>query len=535
MNEFHCRHLPYTETAQFSKIVLDYLEQKPELRPLFQFEPHWEGMQSQALSRQSFAEADRALLVEVLLEQNRDLPNNQLVLSHIEALRSSHTFTITTGHQLCVFTGPLYFLYKVAHVIKLCAEAKTRWPHLHCIPVFWMASEDHDFEEVNHVNVSGQKLKWNKIAKGAVGRLDLEGLEALIEDLSKHIGNGKRQNELITLFKEAYQGSQNLSQATRKLVHALFGQEGLVIIDPDDKRLKGLMVNIFEKELVDQAAFKASAPVQGLLNARYGQQALIRPINLFYLDQSRERLEATPNGFTTTGQNAKTWTQAQLLEELRQQPERFSPNVILRPLYQERILPNLAYVGGGGELAYWLQLKGIFDFFEVPYPILVLRNSFMFTEAFAEKTKQKLQLIDADLFQKPEQVLNRFIEEHSTEDLHLLEAKTALDGLYQKLMAEALRLQNGMPGAVEAEFKRQNRGLDRLRKKLFKAEKRKHQDRLESLEKLHKSLFPNGVLQERHANFTDFYLLYGSGFLEAIHQYSRHLDSAFCIISPKYD
>jgi len=317
-----------------------------------------------------------------------------LTRQNIELLHHENTFTITTSHQLNLFTGPLYFLYKIISVINLTNELKAAYPENNFVPVYWMATEDHDFDEINYFNFKGKKVQWSRQASGAVGRLNTEDLDKVLDVFTANLGFGANSNGIKKLFKCAYLDHKNLADATRFLANELFGIYGLVIVDADDRDLKSLFAPYVKKELTEQTSFtKVSETNEKINSLGFNVQVNPREINLFYLKEDlRERI-VEQNGTYFVNDTDISFTKSELLAELEKHPERFSPNVIMRPLYQEVILPNLCYIGGGGELAYWFQLKSYFKAVNVPFPMLLLRNSVLVkTAKQSEKLKKSKYL-----------------------------------------------------------------------------------------------------------------------------------------------
>ena len=341
----------YQNSGYFSKLIVDYLDEKSELQSLYNRFPKIENFQGQIDEKsKNFPFENREILVSALEKQYENFEISKSTSQNIQLLKLSNSYTITTGHQLNLFTGPLYFLYKIATTINLCKELKQKYPTQNFVPIYWMATEDHDFDEINYFNFKDQKFRWNRESKGPVGRLSTEGLDLVYEAFSKEIGLGNNAKYLLDLFKKSYLEHQNLATATRFLANELFKNEGLVIIDADAKELKKLFVPYVKRELVEQTSFHKVNEILPKLEA-YNIQVNPREINLFYIqNELRERI-IFENGNYTINNTTLKFSEKELLIELENNPENFSPNVILRPLYQEIILPNLCYIGGGGEIA----------------------------------------------------------------------------------------------------------------------------------------------------------------------------------------
>jgi len=380
--------IPYSQTGYFSKLMIDYLNQDDRLSPLYHRFPTLENFKLQIEEKQqAFPLHHRAILVQQLTKQYASTDTSSATSQHIQQLGNSNTFTVVTGHQLNLFTGPLYFLYKIISTINLCKELKATYPEHHFVPVYWMATEDHDFEEINYFNFNRIKFQLNKEVSGPVGRLSTEGLEAVFEHFKQHLTHGNNAKQLVSWFENAYLRHDNLADATRYLANELFKEQGLVIVDGDDTVLKQLFIPHIKEELQNQSSIQAVEESFPILKD-YLIQVNPREINLFYIENGlRERIIFEDNVYKVLHTDIQ-FTQEEILHLVDTHPEKFSPNVILRPLYQEVILPNLCYIGGGGELAYWLELKKVFEVHNTPFPMLLLRNSVLLaTENKIKKEK----------------------------------------------------------------------------------------------------------------------------------------------------
>jgi bacillithiol biosynthesis cysteine-adding enzyme BshC len=392
-----------------------------------------------------------------------------------------------------------------------------------------MATEDHDFDEINYFNFNDKKIKWNSKQSGAVGRFETEGLDVVLEEINTFFGSSNPANELKELFKNAYLENKNLADATRFLANDLFGKYGLVILDADCKELKQQFTPYIKDELLHQSSFKKVSETIAKLSD-YKIQVNPREINLFYLtDNSRERI-VFENDLYKINNTKITFSENEILQELIDFPEKFSPNVILRPLYQEVILPNLCYVGGGGELAYWLELKSTFDYHNITFPMLLLRNSVVLATKKQEQKLDKLNLDWQDLFLKQQELINQQTAKLSEISIDFSTQKLFLQNQFDDLYKIALQTDKSFEGAVKAQEKKQLNGLENLEKRLLKAQKRKYNTGLTDVMKLQNELFPNQSLQERQVNFSEIYLEYGSGFIAKLVQELQPLVSNFRVV-----
>ena len=528
--EYHCHTLPYKNTRYFSGLVTDYLEAKDAVKPFVQDFPSMEALQ-QAVIRRDALPVDREALVAVLHDQYRHLPVYEAVHEQIEALRQPNTYTVVTAHQPNIFTGHLYFVYKIVHAINLAAQLNQEMPGKHFVPVYYMGAEDNDLEEIGTVHLFGNTYRWASGEKGATGRMKAATLKPILDDIFRYFGPpGEAADELKAILEQAYLHHETLAEATAYLVNFLFGEYGLVVINPDDARLKRAFIPVMKDELLNHNAYGIVTETSQQLEAQYKAQAFPREINLFYLhDQLRERIVREGDTWKVNDTNI-SFTEETLLQELEAHPERFSPNVILRGLYQETILPNVAFVGGGGELAYWLQLKGIFDFYKVPFPVLLLRNSVLWSDAKSAGIIRALGLSWEDAFGKPEALFEQYVQQHGDHAWQLQAQREALTQLTDGIREKAAALDTTLIESTAASHTRMMKQLDRLEHKLFKAEKRKFETVERKISGFKQKLFPAGSLQERYDNFIPFYLEHGRGFIDALLKAQEPMGTEFLIV-----
>lgn len=522
--------ISYQNSGYFSKLIVDYLDQKPELQSLYHRFPTLENLKLQAEEKaQNFPFENRGILASALEKQYYGVSISEATKTNIQLLREENTFTITTGHQLNLFTGPLYFLYKIVSAINLSRELKAANPDLNFVPVYWMATEDHDFEEISYFYFKNRKIHWNHESSGPVGRLSTDGLADVFEVFSQELGAGKNADDLRNLFQKAYVEHSTLAHATRFIANELFKDQGLVIIDGDDTVLKRMFIPFAKKELFEQSSFRTVTETIEKLK-EYDVQVNPRAINLFYIeDNLRERI-VFESGKYKVNNTSIAFSESEILSELENHPEKFSPNVILRPLYQEVALPNLCYIGGGGELAYWLELKSNFEANNITFPILLLRNSALLVSEKQIVKADKLTLNWKDLFSKQGDLVNLKTASFSEFNLDLSEQKEFLKLQFEKLHEIAMRTDKSFLGAVKAQESKQLKGLENLERRLLKAEKRNHQEQLLRIAELQNELFPNQSLQERKANFSEFYLAHGTTLLETLLEKLNPLSEEFTII-----
>jgi bacillithiol biosynthesis cysteine-adding enzyme BshC len=489
------QQFPDLEFRRLNELVSAYCAKNSDVRQFFQNEAELAEIAKAAQVR-NFPTSHYAVLSEVLREQYQ---NNIYVAEVEESLASfdaGNAITVTTGHQLCLLGGPAYFIYKILSTIKLAQRLQPLVTERKVVPVFWLAGEDHDVEEINHTFINGTSLKWNTEQTGPVGRFSLYGFERVFQEWIDTIDDESLRNTIGTIWNRAMQ-CDTWAELTKSWVHECFGEWGLVVINADNPRLKQLFAPAMKRELMEGVAHKCvSASNDILLKRGYHVQVNPREINLFYLGaQSRVRIERGMQSWQTVD-NRRTWNESDLLDELERFPENFSPNVLLRPLYQETILPNVAYVGGPGELAYWLQLNELFRAFEIPMPALVLRDSAMLVSQAANKRLTKLGLTIGDLVRDKKDLVAALVgykPDFAAEKEEILR-------VYEKLAERISEVDSTLRATTMAEAQRVLSGVEQLQAKTWKAIKVKEEQKLAALDKVWEELFPHNNWQERSQN-----------------------------------
>lgn len=520
----------YHQTGYFSKLIIDYLNGEVKLSSFYHLPVKMESF-AQLIEQRKLMPIDRNVLVQSLQEQYQTLAISELTKANILKLSSENTFTVTTGHQLNLFTGPLYFIYKIISTINLAKVLKTNYPEFDFVPVYWMATEDHDFEEINHFNVFGNKITLPKTQNGAVGKMKLTGIQEVLNQLKEILGNRPQTDELINLFSDFYTEQKTFADATRVFVNHLFGKYGLVIIDGNDTHLKKQMVEEFKVELTHQQNVTIiNDSTTKLETLGYKAQITPRKINLFYLQENfRERI-VFEKGLYKVLNTSISFSETDIITELETHPERFSPNVALRPMYQEKILPNLAYIGGGGELAYWLQLKKAFELNHISYPVLILRNSVLLLDELSKKKLDKIGIGLNKIFKPTETLIKDYLKSKYTGTVNLSEEQKKISSIFNELTKKTETIDVTLKPTVEAEFHKIIKSLTHIESKLIKVQKLKEEDSVNQIARLKERLFPAGNLQERTENVLYLFLLLGNDAIDVLMKELNPLKQEFIII-----
>ena len=527
------KHIPFSSTHVFSKLINDYLEGKGTALDFVQYVPNLEGYRAAIEGRKKHP-INRNLLFDVLTKQYANLPQENAVNNQIALLKKDNTFVITTAHQPNLFTGPLYFFYKIIHAIQLAASLKEAFPECNFVPVYYMGSEDADLEEVGSFNLDAKNYQWATKQTGAIGRMQVDdALLVLLKQLESYWTILPQGQKALEILKEAYQKGKTISEATLSFVHAFFGSKGLLVLQPDDAALKVAFIPVMEKELMSGFSHEAIQSTIAALSKDYHVQSEGRSINLFYLkDNLRARIEKQGEQFIVVDTDIE-FTQAEIIAELNQHPERFSPNVILRGVYQETILPGIVFLGGGGELAYWMELKNVFNQVGVHYPLLQLRNSFLLMSHKQAEQWSAMQFEEDDLFKPILELEIAYVKKHTNTKLDLQDQLNQLSNLYINIKNQAVQVDASLGAHAENLAQQVKAKLLALEKKMLRAERRKQSVAIQRIHRIKKELFPQENLQEREEHFSKWVGQYGLSWIDTIMENSTSLESRFSII--KFD
>lgn len=504
--------ISFQKIESIPQLVKDFLNHKIE-----GFEDHTfslDHFKNQIhLKQSSFTANQRKVLAETLENQMSGLELSSKQRENLEGLRQINTFTITTGHQLNLFSGPAFFVYKILQTIKTCSYLKQNFPDFNFVPIYWMASEDHDFAEINHFKTESGYYEINEKPGAAVGRIKVNDT-FFISEFEKEFKDYVFGTELILMLKEAYKSGNTLTEAIKTLVNRLFSEFGLLMIDGDSKELKNQVKETFRDELLNFSLYKTSKEKVDFLTEKYGKvQVNPREINLFYLSETRDRIEFDGQKYRVVDTDIQ-FTEDEILAELDRHPEKFSPNALMRPVYQETVLPNLAYIGGNAEIMYWLELKDYFTEINIPFPVLIPRNSMLFLKEKTLGKIEKLGLRTEDFFQNFTAITNNKILDNNAV-LDLLEQKeNMLISQFSELKAAAETTEKSFGNMVKAEEVRQLKSFRRMKKRLLHAEKIKKSELLERLENLFLEVHPSKNWQERVYNFSVFFADHGYSWIE---------------------
>ena len=472
--------IPFEKTGSFSKNFLKYANSKKiNLENIY--------LKTNEIS---FDEKKRKLLKKSLIKQYEKIDCSTKIIENINQLNNENTFTVTTGHQLNIFTGPLYVIYKIISTINLAEKLKKKYPNKNFVPIYWMASEDHDFDEIKSFYLYGKNYTWDIKTSGAVGDIDPKKIKNLF----------KKIPEKISLFEKAYLNNSKLSNSVLYYMNELFGKYGLIILDANNKSYKNLFLKIIQDDIVNNS-IKNVQSKSSKINLVH-----IRKINFFYLKNNlRERIIKEKNKYKINN-TLISFSEKEIINEINSNTEFFSPNVIMRCLYQQSIIPNIAYIGGPTEVEYWLGFEDFFKFYNIPFPIILPRN---FVTIVNNKIKSKLKKLNiklSDIFKNKNELEKIILENQSKNKFDLINEKLNIGKQIEKIIDKSKKIDKSLNGKILAFKKKTINEINSLEKRLIKEEKKNHQKSLNELDKIISKLFPDNILQERKENFLNYYL-----------------------------
>lgn len=458
-------------------------------------------------------------IAQIIRNQYKSVEIDGCVATNIDLLQKDQTFTIICAHQPCLMGGPLYWIYKIVSTIKLCQTLKRHYSDYNFIPVYYCGSEDHDFEEINHIHVFNQKLEWKSKPGYAVGKMSLNEIPEFFETLLTFFSNSEQANQFLNKNLQWIRQSEKYVDYYRHFVNELFGSYGLLFFNPDDKDAKTLFSPVIKQELLHQFIQKyVHASIPTIENLGFLAQVNPRELNLFYHHPEGRKRMVFESGLYKLIDASNTWNQEEILYELETKPELFSPNVLLRPLFQEYIFPNLAFVGGGGEIAYWLELKTSFDSVNIPYPLIFRRFSAIYFEAGILQKISKTSFSKIDFLDSINHLESNFVNNQTSTYILNPADFITINKLLEKIKVDSSQLDQSTRTSIESEIHKITKSLEHIENKHLKSIKNKFENELVQIRKIKDQLFPNQTIQERYQNFLPYYFKHGKSYVDFLVQ-----------------
>jgi len=527
--------LPFSAIPGTPQLFNDYVTNESDARNYFM--GHFSDLMAyethlQLLERRTYL---RAQLYDALVAQNKGFFSPAASFSNLEAFKDERTFAVVTGQQVGLFTGPLYTIYKALTAVQLSRWLSDQFPAYRFIPMFWLESEDHDFLEINNAGVITKENEFARVQYAQpdeeddsrnltpISRLAIdERIESTLHALREHLQESDFTDEMFRTLRSMYTPGNGLQTSFARLFNDLYPESGLVFVDPSDPTLKQLLAPVILQELetyptTGEEVIKRSAE----LEERYHAQIKPRAVNLFLLHRgNRYPVEPNEYGFFLRGTRQR-FTNEEMLDIANNEPERFSPNVLLRPIMQDFLLPTAAYVAGPSEVSYFAQLQPAYDHFQVPMPVIFPRSSLTILERKVDKVFRKFELPYAAMFADDEEAFRMITADDSTDNaLDFDEFRQLMEEWSERFLKEAVRENANLEGPADTTVRNMRKALSVFEEKLFQHRRQKHDVLTRQIEKMHVYLAPEGKPQERQVNVTTFLNRYGRDILPRLEEAS---------------
>ncbi len=500
-----------SETGMLSATTKAFVEGHIDFQNLLGDKHGYLSFDKAIQGKEHFSNEVRSVLYNNLFNQYTNIANkehvDEKVWKNINKLRDNNTYTVTSGQQLHLFFGPAFVIYKILALVDFCDELASKYPDKNFVPVYWPASEDHDFDEIKNTKVFNHTFTWNTTPGNACGRLKTDSVKEVIEQISTSVNLNEEQFKLLSEFEAIYTSSENLSEATIRIVNAFMGQYGVICVNGDQAELKKIFIPVIKKDLIEQSNIDVFNEIGEWMESKgYSTQLNARDINFFYLhDGSRQRI-IKENGFYKTIDGKEICEESEISELIDKHPERFSPNAMMRPLYQESILPNVAYIGGNAEINYWIQLHKVMANNNISHPKLVLRPSVWISPLKTLQWLEKRHISPLQMLTSKtrEELLNLIAENVpglEGEIIAFNELRTKAQGITAQTVSSELK------GLVEA-GKMYEKLLKNIDKQIKEAAIVSHAQTFEKLQDIKDSLFSINNIQERKVDSLEMLIKY---------------------------
>ncbi len=524
-------YLSFSDIPGNHNLFLDYLYEFDNVKAFYKNnfrdkEEYFKIFKRIAESHTEFRES----LTSILHEQYGSEKPSLKTQKNINSLASKKTLAVVTGQQLGIIGGPLYTFYKIITAIKLSAFLSERYDDYSFVPVFWLEGDDHDFNEVRGVSLINDNNEIVKISyseelsedenKGSVGNIEFDdSLNVFFSELEKYLRTTEFTQPLLERIKSIYSAGKTFKQSFRELIFWLFDEYGLIIFDPQDKAIKERLKPVFRKEITDfRKHAEKLVETSASLEETYHAQVKVRPINLFFgSDEGRFLIEPGENEFRLKRKRRK-FTYEELIETIEKEPENFSPNVLLRPICQDFILPTAFYVGGPSEISYFAQVMPLYEFYNIEPPVIYPRSSVTILEKNINSIIERYDINLAGLFLDNEKLKQKIIDSFSKTSIDEIfsdsfnQIESAFDQLKEKLFEFDKTISDSGTKYKQKVF----HDLNILKDKAVEAQKKKHETTLRQIDKVLNVIYPNNTLQERELNFIYFANKYSINFLKQI-------------------
>lgn len=525
----HC--LPFSQIPHTTRLFLDLLAYTPQVQPFYPRSTNFHDWVSQEASQISYDASRRERVTQILERQNRSWGASEKTLANLDRLRKGAA-AVLTGQQAGLFGGPTFALYKALSAVKLAQEASTAG--VGAVPIFWLATYDHDLAEVNHISIpSGEGsletlTTTSKAVPGApVGSVRFsDEINSVVDQAVRLLG----ECEASKMLRDCYRPGENLGSAFARLYARIFADWGVILIDPSDPDFARVVQPIYRAAIEKSGELSASLINRGkaLDAAGYHQQVKVTESSVLLFTTragarmpiSRRELAGSTEFVIDGFEAGEKLSESELLNEIDAHPERFSPNVLLRPIVEDYLLPTLAYTGGAAEAAYYAQAGVVYETLSGRVTPILPRFSATIVEPKAQRLLEKHELNLTDVFDGPEVLRQQIASKQLPRDLQAAfeDAKKSFEDSFAAVKTKLEKLDKTLVDAAETCHSKMQHQLDKLYAQAARAEAQKGELVNRHALIVSQSLYPNKGLQERTIGGIYFLARYGRDFLHQLYE-----------------
>jgi len=522
----------FSDIPGHQNLFLDYMYEFEKVSDYFRYNFRDTENYNSIFSKISKSRNRNSNLPKYILQQYEGFDISEITRENINSLNKDNSLAVVTGQQLGIFGGPLYTIYKTITTIKLSSDLNKKYPQFNFIPVFWMEGDDHDFNEVNNFQIFDNRNELYNISyddgiesdvnRGSVGSIQFGSqIENVFSKLDEALRDSDFKEDLVGSLRSVYEEGKSFSDSFREILISLFDQQGLVLFSPQPEAIKNLLSPLFEREITEYRSHTDSVLTRSVeLEDAYHAQVKIKPINLFFSNKDgRYPIDPNDDGFKLRGKRI-SYTKEELLEKVKIEPEKFSPNVLLRPICQDYLLPTAFYVAGPSEISYFAQIDPLYELFNIEPPIVYPRMSASIIEKNVQSILEKYQLDVTDCFRTEKQLNQKVLSVYSDINLKSLfsDKSSEIENIFSELKEVIISLDNSLESATDKTLERIIQSVKNLQSKSESAHERKHETIVRQLSKLRTNLYPSQSLQERELSIIHFQNKYGNDILKWIYE-----------------
>jgi len=525
-------NINFAEIPNHQNLFLDYLYEFDNVKSFYYYDFRKREDYPEIFNKVSNRyNPNKSQLEEILKTQYSEFKNlSPKTAKNLEIINDKKTLFVITGQQLGIFGGPLYTFYKIITAIKLSVHLNERYDNYYFVPLFWMESDDHDFNEVNSFNILNdandlvtisykKNIEEDELRESVGSILFDDSINDVFTKLEAELRNTEFKSSLLDKLKQFYATGKTFKQSFRELLFNIFDKYGLLIFDPQNGEVKKLLKPLFSEEIKNfRVHTEKLVSVSAVLEESYHAQVKIKPVNLFYsLDNGRFLIEPDENIFKLK-RKRKQFSPDELLQEIEIYPEKFSPNVLLRPIAQDYLFNTAFYIAGPSEISYFAQVNPLYPFFNLEPPIIYPRASATLLEKHLLNFIEKYNLQIIDIFLGSDHLKEKIFSKISELNLNDIfnNSNNKINLLFDELKQELFRIDKPLSESVSKYRERSLQLLNELQSKAIKIQEGKFDTVIRQINKLTNILYPNQNLQEREINFIYFYNKFGADIFDKI-------------------